>query len=518
MITTAIYCRVSTETQETEGTSLLTQYEACLKYCHDKGYKVAYRFDEVYSGLTLDRPRLDEMRDLIRDGDVDIVVVYALDRITRDPTHGVILFQELEKYNVTIEAVSETVDSSEVGKLISYIRGFASKLEAEKIRDRTLRGKAAHVKMGKFPCGTGIGLYGYQWDKESKKRVPIEYEVRVVDKIFTMLADGLACSGVAKALNDQSIPTKAGAKWDSRTISRMSTNPAYIGITYYGQTRGSRKTKLIKQPESSWDMLPDTTPAIISKELFDRVQLKRQKDREIHRAKNKHEYMLRSHVICGYCGSPLVGSFLNHRYRYYHCRGTYPTPAREKICNARYIRADCLEDVVWQNIKKVLENPEVVLAGITGALEDTRYKSGIQGLSLDKEIEKLNRKIKKYSAQEQRMVRLFRLGEVDQDILLDEINQLKRERENDQQQLENYKRTKQEIERLEQTEIDLSKYCNQVRDNLDNADYQEMREVLDMLDIKVNATPEQISIEGIIPLDSSEATHHSTNIGITTWM
>ncbi len=177
-----------------------------------------------------------------------------------------------------------------------------------------------------------------------------------------------------------------------------------------------------------------------------------------------------------------------------------------------------MEDIVWQNVKKVLENPEVVLAGITEVLDDKRYKSGIQGLSLDNEIEKLNRKIKKYSAQEQRMVRLFRLGEVDEDHLLDEINQLKRERESDQQQLENYIRTRQEMERLEQTEINLAKYCAQVRDNLDNADYQEMREVLDMLGIKVNATPEQVSIEGIIPLDSSEATHHSTNIGITTWM
>ena len=136
-----IYCRVSTDNQEAEGTSLQTQLEACLIYCQDKGYDVSYHFNEAYSGLTLERPKLNELRELARAGDIDIVVVYCLDRLSRDPTHGVILTQELEKHHVPLEAVTETVDSSELGKLISYIRGFASKLEAEKIRERTMRGR-----------------------------------------------------------------------------------------------------------------------------------------------------------------------------------------------------------------------------------------------------------------------------------------------------------------------------------------------------------------------------------------
>ncbi|GAG91185.1 unnamed protein product, partial [marine sediment metagenome] len=136
----AIYCRVSTDDQEREGTSLQTQLEACLNYCQGKGYTVTRQFSEAYSGLTLDRPKLNELRDLIRTDDIDVIVIYCLDRLSRDPTHGVILTQELEKFNVTLEAVTETVDSTELGKLISYIRGFASKLEAEKIRERTMRG------------------------------------------------------------------------------------------------------------------------------------------------------------------------------------------------------------------------------------------------------------------------------------------------------------------------------------------------------------------------------------------
>ena len=62
----AIYCRVSTEGQEQEGTSLQTQLEACQKYCQTKDYEVLYQFNEAWSGLSLERPRLVELREVIR--------------------------------------------------------------------------------------------------------------------------------------------------------------------------------------------------------------------------------------------------------------------------------------------------------------------------------------------------------------------------------------------------------------------------------------------------------------------
>jgi site-specific DNA recombinase len=73
-----IYCRVSTDDQEKEGTSLQTQREACLAYCKQKDYEVIRQFSETYSGITLERPKLTELRDLIRANDLDVIVVYCL--------------------------------------------------------------------------------------------------------------------------------------------------------------------------------------------------------------------------------------------------------------------------------------------------------------------------------------------------------------------------------------------------------------------------------------------------------
>ena len=82
----AIYSRVSTEDQEKEGTSLQTQVAACLAYCHQKGYQVIRQFSETYSGLTLDRLKLGDLRSLVAANELDVLVVYCLDRLSRDPT------------------------------------------------------------------------------------------------------------------------------------------------------------------------------------------------------------------------------------------------------------------------------------------------------------------------------------------------------------------------------------------------------------------------------------------------
>jgi len=114
MTKAAIYCRVSTDNQEREGTSLQTQMEVCFDFCQQKGYEASHCLSEAYSGLTLDRPKLNELRELIRNDQVEVVVIYCLDRLSRDPTHGVILTQEMEKHNVALEAVTEDIDNSEL--------------------------------------------------------------------------------------------------------------------------------------------------------------------------------------------------------------------------------------------------------------------------------------------------------------------------------------------------------------------------------------------------------------------
>ncbi len=489
----AIYCRVSTEGQEQDGTSLQTQLEACQEYCQVKSYEVAYEFSEAWSGLSLERPKLAELREIVRSESVDCVVVYSLDRFSRDPVHGVILMQELEKHGVSLEAAIETVDNSEVGKLVFYIKGYAAKLDAERRRDATGRGKRALLKQGKLPQGNGIGIYGYKRLKDYKKRIALEHEAKVVQRMFEIVARSVSCFKIARTLNEESIPTKSGKKWEARTVSRIVRNSAYTGITYFGMTSGKERKAM---PRESWHVLPNVTPAIISKELFEQAQTALAKSKELHPGRAQHEYPLTGFAVCGYCGSPLVGACLSKRYRYYKCRGTYPTASREKICDAKYIKADWLENVVWEKVKDVLSNPEVLLAevGKQTEAEQAQVSSG----NIEQEIRSLTRKMKGYTGQERRLMNVLRLEMATPDIVLDEINQMKKEREVDEKRLATLIQTKDNIEKLVDMEANLKELCARIVPDLDNCTNQDKKDAYTYLDLKVKATPKGADIKGYL--------------------
>ena len=505
----AIYCRVSTEGQEQDGTSLQTQLEACRKYCQARHHEVGYELSEAWSGLSLDRPKLDELRELVRSEGIDLVVVYSLDRFSRDPVHGVILMQELEKHGVTLEAATETVDNSEVGKLVFYIKGYAAKLDAERRRDATGRGKQAMLKNGKLPQGTGIGIYGYTWVKEYKKRIPLEREATIVKRMFAMVAKGDGCFKVARLLNEESIPTKSGKRWEARTVSRIVRNPAYMGITYFGQTSGKNREKT---PEESWYVLPDVTPAIISKELFERTQGALAKSKELHPGKAKHEYPLTGFAVCGYCGNPLVGSCLRGDYRYYYCRGTYPTASRGKICDARYIRAEWLEGVVWEKVKSVLRYPELLLAeiGEQSEVEEGRISNG----TIDEEIKALNRKIKQYGGQERRLIEALKVGFAS-DMVLDEMNRTKKEKEADAARLASLVETREKVAKVGDYKDKVKELCARIVPELDNCTSQDKKDAYRYLDLRIAATPRCADIRGYVRPEVTEGDSYVLTTGQT---
>jgi len=496
-----IYCRVSTEDQEREGTSLQTQLEGCLAYCDQKGYQVARRFSETYSGLTLERPKLTELRDLIRANDIDVVVVYCLDRLSRDPTHGVILTQELEKHNVTLEAVTETVESTDLGKLISYIRGFASKLEAEKIRERTMRGKLAHLKEGKLPQGTGIGIYGYQWDKTTGRRTIIEHETKVVHKIFTMVLQGFSFHKIALELNKASIKSKSGSMWHPLTIRRIATNETYTGKTYFGKTKRTAKTKVTSRPHEDWILLPDVTPPIISEDMFKRTQEVLLQAKQARPIKQNSPYLLTGFIKCSKCGSPIGGTTLNGKYRYYKCRGSIPTTTRDKICDAGYIRANDLEKSVWGKVIEMLLSPLTLLSLFTdaGHADRTQSQQGNPLRLMDNQINQLRRKLKTYPAKERKLYDLLPHESVTKDYVLDAVNKLKQERLNDERQLKQLLATRKEATRGDGFTFKLSELSEELRlkalqsqqaspDPAD--DLQANRSLLEKLRLEIVANPQ----------------------------
>ena len=158
-----IYCRVSSEGQERDGTSLETQEAACRRYVQQHGYDLVRVERDTGSGALLDRPALARAREAIRSGDASVLVAYALDRLSRSQNHVVVLDDECQRHGARLEFVTERFEDTAVGRFVRAARAFGDEIEREKIRERTTRGKVQRAQQGRLVQGTGRGLFGYTY-------------------------------------------------------------------------------------------------------------------------------------------------------------------------------------------------------------------------------------------------------------------------------------------------------------------------------------------------------------------
>jgi len=252
----AIYCRVSTEDQEREGTSLQSQLEACRKLAQEKGYEVGKQhiIQEVYSGLTLDRPDLTRLRGWLNSGEIQAVIIYDGDRFSRDGYDFVTLIRDCQRANVELLCVTEPIEHGAIGEFLSYVRGWASRREADKIKERTSRGRKARIASGKLANGRASYLWGYYYipghgEGEGIRRVNEEQAKLVRDIFDWFTSENLPLDRVIYRLRDLGIPSPTGnPTWARATVYKMLTNSAYCGAQV------------------------KTTPPIIDRATFDKDQ------------------------------------------------------------------------------------------------------------------------------------------------------------------------------------------------------------------------------------------------------
>ena len=502
----AIYCRVSTDNQEAEGTSLQTQLEACRNYCQGKGYDVSYRFSEAYSGLSLERPELDKLRELVRAEAIDVIVCYSLDRLTRDPGHGVIFTQELEKHHVGLEAITETVDSTEIGKLITYIRGYASKAEAEKIRERTMRGKRARAKEGRLPTGGAAKPYGYDYIKDSDnsgRRVINEIEAGWVKKIFEWCIDeGLSTYAIASRLRELGVPTKKGKAWSKETIRAILKNTAYMGKTYAFKMKHGQPVGDI--PRDAWIEIPNATPPIIDGQMFDDAHKQLGINSQKAMRNTRHSYMLRGHIRCQKCGHPYVGHVQaknikgkRYEYRRYECTGRYKYTIPFGTCTNKSWSADKLEFLVWEKVEHIIANPEVII----NEIERQRQESDKSGV-LKNELKHVERHLKALKREQEELLRWALKGFPEDTIVLENkrINEKRESLKAQKAELES------QIESSQEATINvpkLERLVELIRQEIANQDFETRRLAMEMLNIKVWLDEYSIEITGSIPIPTS---------------
>ena len=490
----AIYCRVSTEDQEREGTSLQSQQEACLKKAQELGYIVPAGFIilETYSGLSLNRPKLDQLRQSVRDREVDVVIAYTLDRLSRDPVHFIILQEEMERSGVELILVTEDLDNSDLGLLITHIKGYAAKLEAEKIKERTMRGKRERIKSGKLPTGRGV-LYGYNYDKERG----INVANSSLDTVRTMgmwiIEEGIFLNEVCRRLMAMQIPAPKGGKfWSRGTVGRIMRNPVYAGRSYVGKTKTQGK-KRIPCPQLDYIEIPDAVDRVaFNSEEWAKIQKQLDRNRELSPRNRKLEYLLSGRLFCRACGRRYYGLPV-HGKPYYRCSGRIKLIS-DKHCTSKSINAKQLDEAVWAEVANALKRPKTILAGI----QELQRQSNQKGFWAE-ELNRMTKRLKILDKEQEQLLQWAMKG-FPEEAVVKENEKLNHERVDLKEQIEALER---KIEDVEDSAGDLERieeFCKTASQNLPSFGYAEKRLTLEVFKVKVWIDGDTPMLDGVLPV------------------
>jgi site-specific DNA recombinase len=501
--TALIYCRVSTTNQEKEGTSLDTQAEACTRHALALGYSVGRVTREVYSGAELyDRPKLAQDRADLAARRFQALICHSTDRLSRDPIHLAIIAMELERTGVELIFVTEPMDKSDEAGLIRYVKGYAAKVEREKFRERSLRGKQARIRSGKIH-GSGIDMYGYRRNKEVGIRVIYEPEAIIIRKIYQWITEeGLGVKTIARRLNEQSIPAPSAGKisfsdgrqpkWNGEAVRRIARE-----ATYKGEGRSWRYKQLgrngimVLRPAEEQVVLPENvSPAIVSPDLWQSAQQRLDTNRGESTRNQTRPYLLRGHIFCGKCGLRMVSSS-NHGRGIYRCSSVYNSG---KACGSSGVPADKCESWAWEEIANDMRDPERI------AIELKRRENRGPNLQLTADLEAANHHLEQINRKIQRYVRRF--GDADEDLLPlieRELAQARREKEQTESVINDIK---QRLAARQQSITDLRSlydYCLTVEARLDQFTFDQKRVLLHTVNARVIANGRHWHFERTLP-------------------
>lgn len=535
-----LYARVSTEEQARSGYSLAQQLEALREYAAREGYEVLEEVtDPGQSGVSLERPGMDRVRDLVAAGGVSIVLALDRDRIARKVVFNLLLEEEFAACSCELRALNDYAGDGPEASLMRGIQSQFAEYERAKIAERTRRGKERKVREGRILRGPKAP-YGFRYNETFDALAIHEAEMPVVEKVFRMAASGLGPGAIQTRLHAEDVPSPTGKRlWQRQVLRRLVQNDIYLprtyeevrvfvrpgvaaeldprqdyGLWWYGRYEvtahavseldgngGKRYAKReVRKPRPREQQIAVPVPAYLPRGLVEMARATLAANRGSERRYLAREWELRGLLRCS-CGGKMgthttkpKGSRVT--YHYYTCN------LRRQLrkmceCTQKSLSAAAMEDAVWSFVSELLTDPGKVRMGMNELIvrEGSNTGSGDPRREAEHWAKKLAECDRLRSAyQDQQAAGLMTLDELGR-----KLGELDRTSELAGTELRNLQRRRARVDELERDRDALMEsYAKMVPDALESLTGEERRRLYSMLRLEITPVSEGLEVTGAL--------------------
>lgn len=417
----AIYARFSDALLQRDE-SVDQQITECRRYAQERNYSVvAEQVDRGKRAANWEgRTGWKEVAALATSRSIDRVVVWSINRFTRELARGFGVLAELSESGVVLEDVNgQTYDVADPGGQASAFAGMiGAELYTKQVRDaqaRAHRSRAASTKLatGREPYGFRL-VYDENRDANGKivssnpRPAVDEAEARIVRLIFREFAEGRPKQAIARHLNEDGIRSPAGKTWGPTTILALLRNEKYIGVRVFGKTLRRGKVSAItgrraqvEVDSSDWTRQDGYVESIINRDVWNRVQERLAHDAEKHASRKAHtlarpRYLLSGLLKCDLCGGAftVTQSRGMHSYR---C-GTRQQKGKAVCAGGKTVSTAAIEELVIDVVESLGKDPaalEEIVAGHNAEREASNERVQERVRRLEGERDDLQQKIAK---------------------------------------------------------------------------------------------------------------------------
>lgn len=333
-----IYARYSSHSQTEQ--SIEGQLHDAYAFAKKSGYHIIGEYiDRALTGKSDERPDFQRLMDDAKKKQFQIVIVWKLDRFSRNRYDSAVYKRHLKKYGVRVVSVMENITDSPEGIILEGLLEAMAEYYSANLAENIRRGQQESRKKGWY-CGGSIP-WGYRL--EDHKLIEDPKTAPLVRELYQRYADGESLASIANDFNSRGYRTARGREFKSSTFDKICPNASYIGEYAY-----------------SGIVVPGLTQPLISRELYEKCLERRTRNRRAPAAgRSDVNFILQGKLFCGECGSPMCGdagtSKSGIRHYYYSCSAR---KHKRTGCQKKAEKKDYIEWYVCEQTVKYILDPD----------------------------------------------------------------------------------------------------------------------------------------------------------------